>query len=94
MTMGWQSAGHAVSPLCVVRGNVDTNDVILLVTHDQLEGDEVRGHNFCGLDLERFVFWLPEQSNPSLMLARGFCCEYFIPQHRAGVAVVGNFHFQ
>ena len=82
-----------MSPLCVVRGDVDTDDVVSLVSRYQLEGDEVRGHDFRGLYLKSFVFWLPKQCNPSLMLARGFCREYFIPRRHAGVAVVGNFHF-
>ena len=47
VAIGWaclQCRSKVVSPLRVGRGDVDTDDVVSFVIHDQLEGDEVWGH--------------------------------------------------
>ena len=84
--------GHLPPP--VVGGDVYPHDVISFVTHHQLEGYEVGGHDSRGLYLKSLVVWLPEQGNPPFMLARGFCREHLVTRRHAGVAVVGNFHFR
>jgi len=83
-----------ISPPRVVGGDIYPHDVISFVTRHQLEGDEVGGHDFCGLHLKSLMVWLPEQGNPPFMLAQGFCQEHLGSRRHAGVAVIGNFHFR
>jgi hypothetical protein len=80
-TVCWERLpGHpkVFSHLRVVGGDVDPHDIISFVTHHQLKGDEVGGHNPCGLHLKRLIR-LPEQGNPPFLLAWGFCREYLVP---------------
>ena len=84
--------GHL--PPGVIGGGVYPHDLISFITCHQLEGDEVGGHDSRGLYLKSHAFWLPEQGNPPLVLARGFFREHLVPRRHVDVAVVSNFHFR
>jgi hypothetical protein len=88
------SRPKVLSPRRVVGGDVYPHDVILFITHHQLKGDEIGGHDSCSLRLNRLVIQFSQQDNPPLVFFWCFCCEYLVPQRCAGIAIVGNFHFR